>query len=95
MALLALGIALTFAISIWRRNFLLPLRGLGIFAIAWILLGVISPWFVQQFIVNPNELVKEKPYIAHPGTDVSVLSHEQSRGILQSRRPLEFPHANL
>jgi hypothetical protein len=65
MALLALGIAVTFAISIGRRNFLLPLRGLGIVAIAWILLGVISPWFVQQFIVNPNELVKEEPYIAH------------------------------
>jgi hypothetical protein len=65
MALLALGIAIIFAISIWRRNFLLPIRGLGVFAIAWVLLGVISPWFVQQFIVNPNELVKEKPYIAH------------------------------
>jgi hypothetical protein len=65
MALLALGIAVTFAISIGRRNFLLPLRGLGIAAIAWILLGVISPWFVEQFIVNPNELAKEKPYIAH------------------------------
>ncbi|MBF2020371.1 MAG: UPF0182 family protein [Hydrococcus sp. C42_A2020_068] len=65
MALLALGIAVTFLLSMWRRNFLLPLRGLGIVAIAWVLLGVIFPWFVQQSIVNPNELVKEKPYIAN------------------------------
>ena len=38
---------------------------MGLFLIALVLVNNLYPWFVQQFIVNPNELVKEKPYIEH------------------------------
>jgi uncharacterized protein len=33
-------------------------------AISYVVLGVVS-WYVSNFVVKPNELVREQPYIAH------------------------------
>jgi uncharacterized membrane protein (UPF0182 family) len=33
-------------------------------AICWIILGLVS-WYVATFVVKPNQLVREEPYIAH------------------------------
>jgi uncharacterized membrane protein (UPF0182 family) len=65
MSLMSLGVAFLFFLSIYRRKFALPRRGLVLWVIAFIIFNGIYPWFVQQLIVNPNELSKEKPYIEH------------------------------
>ncbi|MGJ3245497.1 MAG: UPF0182 family protein [Elainellaceae cyanobacterium] len=65
MGFATLALMLVFLISLWRSGFALPTFGIGIYAIVLILVSGIYPWFQQQFIVAPNELEKEKPYIAN------------------------------
>lgn len=43
----------------------LPLRGLALFVVASMLLLGLWPWLIQQLIVGPNELDKERPYLVH------------------------------
>ncbi|MDJ0697968.1 UPF0182 family protein [Mastigocoleus sp. MO_188.B34] len=65
MGFAALVLAGLFTIGIWRNGFVLPLYGIGLYVIALIVVNGAYPWFVQQFIVAPNELEKERPYIAN------------------------------
>lgn len=65
MVVMALGMAILWFLAMFRRGFALPLRGLTLFVVTLIGFHGIYPWFVQQFIVNPNELSKEKPYLEH------------------------------
>lgn len=65
LSILALLVAVLFFVSIGQKGFALPLSGIGLLVIALVLVGNLYPWFVEQFIVNPNQLVKEKPYIEH------------------------------
>jgi uncharacterized protein len=65
LSLLSVGVAIGLIVSARRHRWGLPLQGAGVFAIAFVLLNLLYPWFVQQFIVAPNELAKEKPYLAH------------------------------
>ena len=62
---MASSIAVLLIISIGQRRLTLPLAGIGLFFVTLLLINHLYPWFIQQFIVNPNELAKEKPYIAH------------------------------
>ncbi len=64
-SLLAVALGILCLLLIRRRNFGLELKGLGIVIVAVILLQGVYPWFVQQFLVAPNELTKEKEYLAH------------------------------
>ncbi len=50
-------------ISIFARGVKLPLVGVLILVATMIILQGIYPGLVQQFIVKPNEITKEKPYI--------------------------------
>lgn len=63
MSFMALALAALFLISIGRNSTTLPIYGMGIFIAALVLVRGVYPGFVQQFIVEPNELAKEKPYI--------------------------------
>lgn len=65
LSVLAVSVAVLLIISLGQRRLTLPLSGIGLFFLALLLINYFYPWFVQQFIVNPNELAKEKPYIAH------------------------------
>ena len=65
LCLLALVVAVLLIISIRQQRFTLPLSGIGLFFVTLLLVNHVYPWFMQQFIVGPNELVKEKPYIEH------------------------------
>jgi len=56
--------ALLFFLNVWRRTWLLPTVGLGLYVLSAILLGMIWPGIVQQFQVNPSEADKEAPYIS-------------------------------
>jgi uncharacterized membrane protein (UPF0182 family) len=65
MSLLSVLVAFLLVACAWQRSFSLPVLGLGLAAVAFFLFNGIYPGFVQQFIVAPNELAKEKPYLTH------------------------------
>jgi len=52
-------------VSILRRNFQWLFYGVGGWIVVAILIGGIFPAMVQRFQVQPNELVREKPYIEY------------------------------
>ena len=55
--------ALLLLFNIFKKSFLLPLIVLGTLFPVFFLLNNIYPGIQQRFIVEPNELNKEKPYI--------------------------------
>ncbi len=56
--------AALFVWNIWRRGWVLPIIAVGLWAFVSLVIGTIVPVIYQQFIVQPNELQKEQPYIA-------------------------------
>ncbi|NET08023.1 MAG: UPF0182 family protein [Symploca sp. SIO2B6] len=65
MSLGALALAALFIVSVWQNSTALPIYGIGLYLVALVIFRGVYPWFQQQFIVEPNELAKEKPYIAN------------------------------
>jgi uncharacterized membrane protein (UPF0182 family) len=65
MGVLTLLLAAVLIASIWQRGFALPIISFMVYTVTLVLIGGGYPWFQQQFIVEPNELAKEQPYIAH------------------------------
>jgi uncharacterized membrane protein (UPF0182 family) len=65
MCFVTLALALLLIASLWRRSLTLPLYGIIIYFIILILVQEFYPWAQQRFLVEPNELAKEKPYIAY------------------------------
>ena len=55
--------ALLFFAGAARRSSMLPAIGFGLLVLSAILIGGVYPAIIQQFVVKPNELVKETPYI--------------------------------
>lgn len=58
-------VAVMFLINAFIRGWKLAAYTCGGFVVAWFLVVVIYPAMVQQFVVKPNELDKETPYIKH------------------------------
>ncbi len=50
--------------NIWRKGWTLAIVSVGAWAFVSIAAGVIYPAVVQRFVVAPNELDRERPYIA-------------------------------
>ena len=65
MGISTLVLAALFIGSLWQRSVALPVFGMGVYVLALVLVSGLYPWFQQEFIVKPNELTKEAPYIAH------------------------------
>ncbi|MEM0981515.1 MAG: UPF0182 family protein, partial [Cyanobacteria bacterium P01_H01_bin.58] len=65
MAFVTLAVAALFILSLWRSGFMWPSVGIGLYIVALVLVSGVYPWFQQKFLVEPNELVREKPYIEH------------------------------
>src|SRR5262249_37602423 len=63
LAVIAVLCALLFFAGAVRRSALLPAVGLGLLVLSAILIGGGYPAIIQQFVVKPNELAKETPYI--------------------------------
>jgi uncharacterized membrane protein (UPF0182 family) len=62
---LALIIAATLLANVVLRRLWLPLIGVGVWmAVGLIIIGIV-PGFMQRYIVEPNELTREAPYIEH------------------------------
>jgi uncharacterized membrane protein (UPF0182 family) len=64
LAVIALICAALFFAGAIRRNALLPAVGFGLLVLSAVIVGGVYPAIVQQFVVKPNELVKEGPYLA-------------------------------
>jgi uncharacterized membrane protein (UPF0182 family) len=65
MAFVTLAVAALFIASLWRSGFVWPTVGIGLYMLTLILVGGLYPWFQQRFLVEPNELTRERPYIEH------------------------------
>ncbi|TVP64259.1 MAG: UPF0182 family protein [Leptolyngbya sp. LCM1.Bin17] len=65
MAFVTLAVAVLFVIALWRSGFSLPIFGIGLYLGVLVLVSGLYPWFQQNFIVEPNELTIERPYIEH------------------------------
>jgi uncharacterized protein len=65
LSILAIGFAISLLLSAQRQGWRIPLQLAGVFVVTFLLLNGLYPWAVQQFVVSPNELEKEKPYLTH------------------------------
>src|SRR5262249_61748273 len=63
VGVIAVLCAVLFFAGAVRRSALLPAVGLGLLVLSAILIGGVYPAIIQQFVVKPNELAKETPYI--------------------------------
>ena len=52
-----------FLYNIFRRGWVLPVLGVGLWAFVAVIAGTIVPAFIQKFRVEPSESTKERPYI--------------------------------
>ncbi|MCM1981874.1 UPF0182 family membrane protein [Lyngbya confervoides] len=65
MSMVTVGVAMAVLVSLWRRGLRPIIIALTLFGLAFVSLEGIYPWLVQSLIVRPNELAKEKPFLAH------------------------------
>ena len=65
MGFVTLSIAVLFVLALWRSGFSLPIFGMGLYLAVLIVVNGLYPWFQQNFVVEPNELTLERPYIEH------------------------------
>jgi uncharacterized protein len=63
LAVIAILCALLFFAGAARRSAMLPAVGFGLLVLSAILIGGVYPAIIQQFVVKPNELAKETPFI--------------------------------
>ena len=63
LAVIAVICAALFFAGAIRRNAMLPAVGFGLLVLSAVIIGGVYPAIVQQFVVKPNELVKEKPFL--------------------------------
>ncbi len=80
LAVIAVICALLFFAGAARRSAMLPAVGFGLLVLSAILIGGLYPAIIQQFVVKPNELAKETPYIQR-----EIDSTRQAYGITSAR----------
>ena len=59
------GLSVLTLITAFTRRVMLPFYGLGVIIAAQIILLNIYPNLIQNYVVNPNQFEKEKPFITH------------------------------
>ncbi|MGH9198650.1 MAG: UPF0182 family protein, partial [Acidimicrobiia bacterium] len=64
LALISVISALLFLVNIWLRRLSLPIAAVGIWILTAVLAGGVWPFAVQRFSVDPQELVREREFIA-------------------------------
>jgi len=63
LVIISLLTAVVILVNIFMKRFKMVLYSIGTLLVVSILIGSIYPAAIQNFIVSPNELVKESPYI--------------------------------
>lgn len=64
LAVIAVLCALLFFAGAVRHSATLPAVGLGLLVLSAVLIGGVYPAIIQRFVVRPNELAKESPYLS-------------------------------
>ncbi len=64
-AIFALFTALALFINVARPNWRLPLAGAALWLASGVIVGGLLPGMLQRYVVEPNELSLETPYIEH------------------------------
>jgi uncharacterized membrane protein (UPF0182 family) len=64
LAVIAVLCAALFFAGAVRRSSMLPAVGFGLLVLSAVIIGGVYPAIVQQFVVKPNQLVKETPYLS-------------------------------
>src|SRR5690348_4367643 len=89
LAVIAVLCALLFFAGALRRSALLPAVGFGLLVLSAILIGGVYPAIIQQFVVKPNELAKEYPYIQRE------INSTRSAYAVNGTRVIPYPGAPL
>ena len=63
LAIISIISAVLFLVNIWVRRLSLPFAAIGIWILTAALAGGVWPFAVQKFSVDPQELVRERPFI--------------------------------
>ncbi|MDP8974947.1 MAG: UPF0182 family protein [Actinomycetota bacterium] len=63
LILISLVAFVLFLLNIRRRGWVLPAIGVGLWAFVALIVGTIIPALMQNFVVNPAEIRKERPFI--------------------------------
>jgi uncharacterized membrane protein (UPF0182 family) len=63
LAVIAVICAVLLLAGAFRRSALSPGIGFGLLVLSAVLIGGVYPFIIQQFVVKPNQQVKERPYI--------------------------------
>lgn len=64
LVLVSVVAAVLIIINIWRKGWVLTIVSVGSWILISLLAGLAYPAIIQRFTVNPDELNKERPYIA-------------------------------
>ena len=80
-----------FLYNIFRRGWVLPVLGVGLWAFVAVVAGTIVPALVQKFRVEPSESSKERPFIER---NIAATRGDEPRhrldDRLQERQPAEY-----
>ncbi|HUQ38539.1 MAG TPA: UPF0182 family protein [Acidimicrobiales bacterium] len=63
LIIISLAAFVLFVVNIRRQGWVLPLIGVGLWALISVLVGAVYPAFIQKFRVEPAENRRERPYI--------------------------------
>jgi hypothetical protein len=63
LMVISVAAAILFIANIWRRGWVFPIIAVGLWAFISLVVGTIYPAIIQRFVVQPNELSREEPYI--------------------------------
>jgi len=63
LVLISVASFVLFIVNIWRRGWVLPILGVGLWGLVAVIAGGIYPQFIQRFQVEPNESSTEEQYI--------------------------------
>ena len=64
LVLISVASFVLFIVNIWRRGWVLPILGVGLWGLVAVVAGGIYPQVIQRFQVEPNELTRESEFIA-------------------------------
>ncbi|MEN8114121.1 MAG: UPF0182 family protein, partial [Actinomycetota bacterium] len=65
LILISLVAAVILLVNLWFRGWTLPLVAVGLWLVTSIIVGGVYPALVQRLTVLPDEVNREKPYVAH------------------------------
>jgi len=80
LILISVASFVLFIVNIWRRGWVLPILGVGLWGLVAVVAGGIYPQVIQRLQVEPNESATEEPYI-----DRNIAATREAFGVADMR----------